>query len=318
MQRAEVSLSGNPRAGQGMELSKGPQSTGHLLLIEPAAFYANPETMDTNVYQVEEKETPEAIYARALQEFRAFRDMLVENRVAVTTVKGMEGCPDHLFPNWISTHTGGKMIVYPMRNDSRRAERSPEMMAFFGSLYETADDLTPFEKQGNFLESTGSLCLDRVNRVAYAALSGRTTESLVRLWGERTGYEVVIFETQSHAGKPVYHTDLVMWIGTEIAAICADSIRKDQRDAVLSRLKKTHEVMELSMGQLKAFCGNSLEILDAGGDRMLVMSEGAWQALEDGQKDHYGRFFGKLLHAPIPTIEKYGGGSARCLIMELF
>ncbi|MCB9990761.1 MAG: hypothetical protein H6867_05210 [Rhodospirillales bacterium] len=306
------------REGQDMALSTGPQSTGHLLLIEPEVFYANPETMDTNVYQAEEDETQDAIFKRALAEFRGFRDMLVENRVAVTTVRGETGCPDHLFPNWISTHTGKQMIVYPMLNDNRRKERSPAMMSFFESLYETAFDFTSFENESKFLESTGSLCIDRVNGVAYAALSGRTTEEMVRLWSEKTGYDVVIFETESHTGKPVYHTDLVMWIGTEVAAICADCIKEKYRADVLARLRQTHEVIELSLDELKAFCGNSLEILNADGDRMLVMSEMAYHGLAEAQKEKYRQFFTKLLYAPIPTIEKYGGGSARCLIMELF
>ncbi len=316
---AEVKVLSEHREGQEKGLlAMGKQSTGHLLLIEPAEFYANPETMDTNVYQVEEEESPEEIFKKALAEFRGFRDMLVENGVAVTTVHGSKGCPDHLFPNWISTHEGKQMIVYPMLNPNRRAERSEEMISFFESMYEIAHDFRDFENQGQFLESTGSLCIDRENGVAYATLSGRTTESLVRLWAERTGFDVVIFETDSHVGKPVYHTDLVMWIGTEIAAICIDGVKEQYREEVLASLKKHREVLELTTDQMKAFCGNSLEILNAEGDRMLVMSEMAYQALSEDNKELLGKFFTKLLHAPIPTIEKYGGGSARCLIMELF
>lgn len=301
------------------ELARGRQSTGALLLVEPGMFYANPETMETNVYQVEEDMADSAdIHRQALAEFRRFRDMLVEHGVSVMTVQGSKDCPDHLFPNWISTHEGRRMIVYPMLNESRRRERSPEMLAFFSRFYDVAFDFTGLEKQGQYLESTGSLCIDRVNGVAYSGLSGRTSADAVAAWSEKTGYETVVFETQSHTGKPVYHTDLVMWIGTEVAAICTPCIKEEYRAEVLARLKRTHEVMELSLGQLQAFCGNSLEVLSMDGERMLVMSEAAYGALTEANKKFLKPFFSRFLHAPIPTIEKYGGGSARCLIMELF
>lgn len=294
------------------------QSTRSLLLIEPAVFYANPETMDTNVYQIDEHESHDVTYQKALAEFRGFRDMLVENGVIVTTVRGHDECPDHLFPNWMSTHEDGKLILYPMLNENRRAERVPEMIGFIENYYELAYDFRDFEEQGQFLESTGSLCLDRVNKVAYVALSGRTSESLARTWAQQTGYDIEIFETLSHTGKPVYHTDLVMWIGSNVAAICTECITGEHRDRVLSRLKETHEVVELTRAQLQSFCGNSLEIIGADDEKMLVMSEAAYHSLYDVQKEIYERYFSRLLYAPIPTIEKYGGGSARCLIMELF
>ncbi len=294
------------------------QAAQHLLLIEPAEFYANPQTMDTNIYQVEEEESHEEIFKKALAEFHNFRDVLVENDVVVTTVRGIEGCPDHIFPNWMSTHEGGQMILYPMRNENRRRERAPEMIDFMGRFYELAHDFRDFENQGQFLESLGSLCLDRVNKVAYIGLSARTDEKLARFWGEETGYDVEIFDTQNHEGVPVYHTDLLMFIGTDMAGLCTDCIVEGQRARVLSRLKETHDVVDLSIEQLQTFCGNALEIRNIRDEKMLVMSDTAYQALRDDQREAYLKDVTKILHAPIPTIEKYGGGSARCLIMELF
>jgi hypothetical protein len=294
------------------------QSTSHLLLIEPAEFYANPETMDTNVYQVTESETKEEAFKKAISEFRAFRDMLVEKGVGITTVQGVEGCPDHIFPNWISTHENNKMIVYPMLNDNRRKEKTPEMIEFFKRFYDVAYDYSPFEERGQFLESTGSLNMDRVNKVAYVALSGRTDENLANFWGEQTGYDVITFNTSSHAGRPVYHTDLVMFIGTEVAGVCFDCIDEGDRERVRESLSKTHKIVELSMEQLGSYCGNSLEIKNQNGDKFLVMSSEAYNALTEEQKATYLTYFKELLHSPIPTIEKYGGGSARCLIMEMF
>ena len=179
------------------------QTTNHLLLIEPSCFYANPETMDTNVYQVDEHESHDSTLQKALDEFRTFRDMLVANDVNVTTMRGVEECPDHIFPNWISTHANREMIIYPMLNDNRRREKTPDIIAFFKKLYDLKFDLTEFESADQFLESTGSLCMDRVNLVAYSGLSARTDKELALHWGDKAGYEVVTFETESHTGKPV-------------------------------------------------------------------------------------------------------------------
>ena len=294
------------------------QSTSHLLLIEPATFYANPETMDTNIYQIDQSETHEQTYQKALAEFRAFRDVLVENGVVVTTLKGSTECPDHLFPNWISTHENREMVVYPMLNDNRRAERTDEIIKFFETHYDIALDISAFEERGQFLESTGSLNMDRINKVVYAGLSGRTDETLAKYWAEQMGYELETFRTETDAGKPVYHTDLVMYIGSELAVICADCIVEEDRQRVLDRLSKTHKVVELSMEQLNSFCGNSLEILNTDGERMLVMSKAAFDALREDQLEIFNQYFTKILYSDISTIEKYGGGSARCLIMEMF
>ena len=294
------------------------QSVRHLLLIEPAEFYANPETMDTNDYQVEGPADHHVTFQKALQEFRHFRDVLVENGVIVTTVLGREGCPDHLFPNWASTHEDGGLVLYPMRNPNRQAERVPEMINLFQWRYDLKLDLSDREAQGQFLESTGSLCLDRVNKVAYVALSKRTDEDLARHWGQEMGYDIVTFETENHAGQPVYHTDLVMFIGTEVAGLCAPCIRESDRARVLGRLQETHDVVEFSADQLGAFCGNSLEVRGHDDKPALVMSQTAYDAVTEAQKDHILQYMDRFIYVPIPTIEKYGGGSARCLIMELF
>lgn len=296
------------------------QSTRHLFLVEPEEFYANPETMDTNHYQLDKDEvaTHGETTASAIKEFRAFRDMLVENGVIITNIKGTVDCPDHVFPNWISTHADGTMVVYPMLNPNRRRERAPRVMSFMNRYYETAMDLTPYEKEGRALESTASICMDRVNKKGYSALSPRTDKAIAEEWAQKMGYDVTFFETQSHAGKPVYHTDVVMWIGTDVVGICADCILEDYRKDVIAKLEKDRELVFLTQDQLTAFCGNSLEILGQDEQRMLVMSDTAYNALRDDQLEVYNKHFTKLLHSPLPTLEKYGGGSARCMIMELF
>lgn len=293
------------------------QSTRHIFLIEPAEFYANPETMETNVYQVDEHEPKDAILKKAVREFRGFRDMLVENGVHVTEVKGSVGCPDMLFPNWVSTHEDG-MILYPMLNHSRRAERRQDLIDLLSKSYNLLHDMRDWENHDMFVEATGSLCLDRVNKIAYAALSRRTSSEAARKWAEMMNYEIEIFETRSHTDLPVYHTDLVMWIGTDVAAVCAECILPEYRQRIVDSLKGKRDVVELTALQQQAFCGNSLEVLGENGARMLVMSSRAHEALTEKQIKQMNKHFSRLVHAPIPTIETYGGGSARCLMGELF
>ena len=288
------------------------------MLIEPAEFYANPETMGTNPYQVDEHEPPEVVLKKAIKEFRNFRNMLVENGVIVTTARGHVGCPDHLFPNWVSTHENNGMVLYPMLNENRRQERTPDLIAALSNIYDVVEDLTDWENQGLMLESTGSIVMDRINKVGYAGLSARTSRGAAEEWGRRMGYEMVLFETRGHTGQPIYHTDLVISIGTEVAAIAAECITDEYRDMVLSRLSKTHDIIEYSAEQQQSFCGNSLEVLGEDDKRMLVMSDKAFGALTEQQINKLSGYFDRILHAPLPTIEAYGGGSARCLMLELF
>ena len=314
-----------PQSHLPKKLSLGEQSTNHIVLIEPAVFYANPETMDSNAYQVRAQlgtnEASEVVYKKALAEFHAFRGLLLQNSVAVTTLYGSEHCPDHIFPNWISTHRtedGQGVIYYPMLNENRQKERTPEIRQFFERHYDLIFDMSDFEKENRCLEANGSLCLDRANKVAYAALSVRTDEDLARKWADKTGYELMTFSTKGPDGKPVYHTDLVMWIGTDVATICAEAVDDADRERVLERLGKGRNVVELSAAQMNSFCGNSLEVQSIAGDKMLVMSSAAYDALTPEQLEVFSKHYTKLLHSPIPTIEEHGGGSARCLMLEMF
>ncbi|MBI4030095.1 MAG: hypothetical protein HY370_00295 [Proteobacteria bacterium] len=294
------------------------QSTNHILLIEPVDFYANPETMETNVYQVDEKEPHEETLKKAREEFEGYKSALEKGGVRVTAMRGIKGCPDMLFPNWISTHEGGGMILYPMLSPNRRRERVPEIIDAMKKKYKILHDLRDWENKGLVVEATGSLCLDRVDKVVYAALSKRTEREAVLKWADLMGYEPVLFETRSHTGKPVYHTDLAMFIGTEMAAVCAECIVEQDRARVLGKLRETHDVLELTMDQEKSFCGNSLEVVLPDGKKALAMSSRAYGALTDENKKFIAKYFDRIIHAPIPTIETYGGGSGRCLMMEMF
>ncbi|GJL85005.1 MAG: hypothetical protein DHS20C02_07800 [Micavibrio sp.] len=299
------------------------QSTNHILMIEPAEFYANPETMETNVYQVDDAgEDHHDIFLRALDEFRTFRNKMVTSGVNVTTAHGHKGRPDMLFPNWVATLPNGKMMLCPMLNENRRAERVPEIINVLARSYDEVIDWTAYEHDGLFLESTGSICLDHINKIVYSALSRRTSRELVEKWADLMGYDAEIFDTMSDPknpdSKPVYHTDLVMNIGTTMASVCASCIVEADRERVVNRLKSTHEVMELSIEQLRSFCGNALEVQGRDGTKMLAISGAAHDALNKDQLEMIGRHYASIIHSPLPTIEKYGGGSARCLLLEVF
>ena len=295
------------------------QSTNHLLMIEPVEFFTNPETVETNAYQVTEDDRPQAEIARAaIREFRDYRDVLVENGVMVTSVKGHKGSPDMVFPNWASVYDDGRMVLYPMLSENRQKERRPDIIEMLKKTYPEVTDWSGYEQEGKFLESTASIVSDHVNKVGYAALSQRTDAELVRKWGEMTGYDMVMFETESHAGIPVYHTDYLMYIGSEMAALCCECLLPEYRDVVLERLSATHDVMEISMEQLIANCGNALEVIGDEGAKMLTMSAAAVEALDEAQLAKIDQYYAKIISSPLPTLEKYGGGSARCMLMELF
>lgn len=296
------------------------QSANHLFMIEPAAFYANPQTIDTNAYQVSgEQESHEVTLQKARIEFRNYRDMLVERGVMVTSVLGHKDCPDMVFPNWVSTYDDGRMIIYPMLNENRAAERTPKIINWLKHYYPEVTDWSDYEKQGRALESTASIVADHVNRRAYSGLSRRSDPELVQKWAEFMGYDVISFETQSHAKIPVYHTDFLMYIGSKMVGICAEVItNKKLRAEVLARLAETHEVVEFTPAQLQANCCNALEVVGTGGELMLTMSKAAYGALDALQLEVINKHYDTLICPDLTTLEKYGGGSARCMLMELF
>lgn len=296
------------------------QSTNHLLMVEPAVFFANPQTMDTNVYQISgDGADQEQILNRARQEFQDYRDMLVEEGVMVTTAIGHENCPDMVFPNWASTYDNGRLILYPMLAENRSFERRPRIIDKLRRFYPDVTDWTHYETQGLALESTASIVADHVNKRGYSGLSQRTSPDLVQKWAEFTGYDVVMFETESHAGPPVYHTDFLMYIGSDMAGVCTECFVDDAvRDEVVGRLRETHDVVEFTMEQLQANCCNALEVLGLQDERMITFSKAAYRALRGDQLEIINSHYKTVICPDLKTLEKYGGGSARCMLMELF
>lgn len=284
-------------------------------MLEPVDFHANPQTQPTNAYQHEDNKDQKAIQQRALAEFRAFRDMLVTNGIAVTTGQGQKGCPDDIFcNNWVSTHEARRMVLYPMLADNRKIERREDLFDLIRKSYTDVMNFSLHEQQGKYLESTGALCLDRVNKIAYVARSPRSDEELAKLWCKTMGYTLVPFDTE-HDGKPVYHTDVVMWIGTDIAGVCSECL-KDK--SIIDDLKKHRDVVEFTNEQMKSFCGNALEVVANTGEKKLVMSATGFNKLNAEQKKQIGKHYKTVIQPGIPTIEYYGGGSARCMLLEMF
>lgn len=299
---------------------KSQQTANHVLMIEPASFHANPQTMPTNQFQHKDDVSIDDIGAAALQEFRAFRDKLLAVGVSVTTLKGHKDCPDHVFCNWVSTHENNEMVYYPMLAENRRAERMPEILSIFEKTYTLIHDYRDYEHSGQILEATASCVLDRVSKVAYSALSPRTSLKLAKIWAEDMGYEHYAFDTKGSAGIPLYHTDLVMWIGTNVAACCFEAMTDEtQRNAVRKSLEQSERtILELSMHELDHMSGNALELRTLWGENILAISTSGYEAFSDINRAIVDQAFDHVVHSDLRTLEKYGGGSARCMLTELF
>jgi hypothetical protein len=296
------------------------QSTSHLFMIEPEVFHSNEQTLASNHYQSENDDalSLDEIKKRALLEFDNLKSEIEKNDLKVTSMKGIEECPDHIFPNWFITFDDLTVQLFSMKAENRRLEKTPEMVDFLKEKYDLAGDLSSFEEKDMFLEATSSMVFDRVNRVVYAGLSPRTNKELTEKWCANNNYELVLFETASHQGPPVYHTDVFMYVGQKVIGICLDVILPEYRELVRSKVSKYHDVFEINKDQILDFCGNALEAKNAQDQYFLIMSSRAFNAYSEDQKVILSKYYKKIIHSDLTTIEKFGGGSARCMLNELF
>ena len=295
------------------------QSTSHLFMIEPEAFYSNEQTAFTNHYQEKvTDETPEIIAEKALAEFHGFKNAIEDKGIKVTSLKGSKDCPDHIFPNWFITFDDKTMQIFSMMAPNRRKEKKPSMIEHLTNTYELTDNMSYLEDKEVFLESTSSMVFDRVNRIVYAGISPRTNAVQLIIWCRNNDYELVLFETESHTGSPIYHTDVLMYVGTDIIGICLDVIKPEHRDYVEEKVDAHHKVIELTPEQIQNFCGNAIEAKNNNNELFLIISSTAFNALNQDQKEQLLKSYKDIIHSDIPTIEKYGGGSARCMLTELF
>tara|TARA_B100001063_G_scaffold34472_1_gene28053 strand:+ start:710 stop:1609 length:900 start_codon:yes stop_codon:yes gene_type:complete len=296
------------------------QSTNHLFMIEPEVFHSNDQTLASNHYQSKNdcSLSLNDIKKLALDEFKDLKSKIEEVGIVVTSMKGIKECPDHIFPNWFITFDDSTMQLFSMKARNRRLEKTPEMINFLKEKYKVVGDLSPFEEQNVFLEATSSMVFDRVNRVVYAGLSPRTNKDLTEKWCADNDYELVLFETTSHQGPPIYHTDVFMYVGQKVIGICLDVILPEYRDMVRSKVSKYHDVFEIKKDQILDFCGNALEAKNTKGEYFLIMSSRAFNAYSINQKTTLAKYYKNIIHSELTTIEKFGGGSARCMLNELF
>jgi hypothetical protein len=307
------------------------QCADAVLMVRPRAFGYNPETAATNTFQRPQDLVNDAgASTQARAEFERLAQALVSEGISVCAVEDtpQPAKPDAVFPNnWLSFHDDGTLVLYPMQSASRRLERRQEVI---DAVVERLDfkvshliDLTHHERQGRFLEGTGSLVLDHIERVAYACTSPRTHPELVAEWARELEYQAVIFEATDRAGAPLYHTNVMMCIGERAVIIGSGAVAPGDRDRVLAQLGASgREIIEIGPEQIEAFAGNMLELGtwdEALGDsRVLVMSDTARRALKPELFAQLSGCTDAVLAVPIPTIEKLGGGSVRCMLAEVF
>jgi hypothetical protein len=305
------------------------QTTNSIVMIRPVAFRMNEQTAVNNYYQkVIDGLTPENVNAKAQAEFDTFVNKLRLIGVDVTVVDDTVSpdTPDSIFPNnWISFHENGDVVLYPMFAENRRLERREDLLDILedkGFVVNEIMDYTSAEEDGFYLEGTGSLLLDRENGKAYCALSPRADEELFIEFCEDFDFAPIIFEafqTVNNERKLIYHTNVMMCIGDTFAVICADCIDdKKERKMVLDNLKADgKEIILLTEAQINNFAGNMLEVKGADDRRYLVMSSSAYHALTKKQiaqlEEHI-----TIIHSNLDTIEACGGGSARCMMAEVF
>ncbi len=301
------------------------QLASTVLMVRPARFESNPLTAGSNRFQGKTSASPAEQHARALAEFDALVTVLRDNGIEVFVVEDTAEphTPDAIFPNnWVSFHADGRVVLYPMEAENRRTERRLDVIEWLdterGFAVTEIVDLSFHEANGHFLEGTGSLVLDRVNRIAYACLSARTQLDALGDFAQRLDYDVVAFDAVDRDGVPIYHTNVLMNVGEALAVICDAAIpRDDQRKAVLESLASTgHEVLTLSYDQLEAFAGNMLELRASSGERRVAMSKQAFDSLDAAQVASLEQN-GGLIVSPIDAIESSAGGSVRCMLAEI-
>ena len=295
------------------------QSTSHLFMIEPESFYSNEQTSYTNHYQEEASdEDIGEITQKALVEFHNLKEKIEAKGIQVTSLKGSKECPDHIFPNWFMTFDNKTMQIFSMLAPNRRKEKKLSMIEHLSETYELTADFSYLENKEIFLESTSSMVFDRVNRIVYAGISPRTNAVQLIIWCRNNDFELVLFETESHTGSPIYHTDVLMYVGTDIIGICFDVIKEEHVDYVREKVNAHHDVVELTSDQIQNFSGNAIEAKNEEGELFLIISSRGFSALNQNQVNKLLKSYKEIIHSDIPTIEKYGGGSARCMLTELF
>ena len=302
------------------------QTASTVLMVEPIAFGYNAQTAENNYFQVEQKDAD--IQTKALEEFNNFANKLKSKGINVISVKDTlePHSPDSIFPNnWVSFHNDGKVVLYPMFAPNRRVERRTDILETLkvkGFEITEIEDLSHFENQQKFLEGTGSMIFDHEHKIAYGSVSLRLDEELFRQFCQKFGFRPVVFHSYQNAGDqrlPIYHTNVMMCVADKFVVICLDCIDDElEREKVQEVIKSTQkEIIEISEDQMQQFAGNMLQVQNEAGEKFLVMSESAYRSLTAQQISAIEKYC-EIIYSDLNTIETNGGGSARCMLAEVF
>ncbi len=298
--------------------------TDKILMVRPVEFGYNPQTAESNAFQKEVELSKDEIQKQAVREFDLMVARLKETGIEVLVCEDTEVpyTPDAVFPNnWFSTHTDGTLCLYPMEAEARRFERNPQIISKIKKRISLTRvvDLSSYETENKFLEGTGSLVLDRENKIAYASISSRTDEDVLNAWAQVLDFNIVKFHSSDENGKAIYHTNVMMCLGDRFAVVCLESITdENEKKLLVESLHRTNkEIVEISFEQMNAFAGNMLLLKNGSGKKFLVMSKTAEKSLNHKQTAKL-ESFAKIVSIDIDIIEKCGGGSVRCMIAEIF
>jgi hypothetical protein len=305
-------------------MALSPTAANAVLMVRPDHFAHNPETAATNAFQEKPSSgSADEVRRAAQREFDGMASALRARGVRVEVEPGVPGAPDAVFPNnWVSFHEDGSAVLYPLASPMRRREVRPELVrrlqaegrARAGRIV----DLSGLAERGIYLEGTGSLVLDRAARTAYACRSPRTDPRAVQRFAEELGYEPVLFGATDRGGRAIYHTNVMLAVGVRFAALAAEAVEDPvERRALLARLAQSkHELLEVTREQMHGFAGNLIELAGAGGAPTIAMSTRALRSLRRDQRERL-EGLGEIVAVDLDTIERVGGGSARCMLAEL-
>ena len=304
------------------------QITDTVLMIKPVAYKRNEVTAENNYFQPREDIMDnESSQVQALAEFEGYVDLLKQNDIEVLEfldIKENE-TPDSIFPNnWNSFHEDGTVFLYPMFAENRRKERRTDILERIQEKFiiNRLVSLTEWEKLGKYLEGTGSLIFDRPNKIAYACLSERTHIEVLQQFSKDSGFKIISFVSNHYVEEkrlPIYHTNVMMCVGENFAIICLDTIDdSSERNIVLEQLRQNNkEIIEISEEQMQQFAGNMLQLRNTEGERFIIMSKTAFHSLDQSQIKRIEKH-GRIISPDLHTIETLGGGSARCMLCEIF
>jgi hypothetical protein len=300
------------------------QVTSNILLIKPANFNFNTQTESSNVFQNKIKEEQEILEKKVLVEFEQLAETLIKNGVNVSVFNDTPFPikPDAIFPNnWVTFHADGRVVLYPMFAPNRQLERRMDIIEELKNTFLISEiiDLSENEKNNKFLEGTGSIVFDHLSRKAYACISPRTNKDLFIDLCAQLNYEPISFYSFDEKGKEIYHTNVMLCIGEKFAVVCLESVTsiEERRFLENSLISSARQIIDIDFTQMKHFAGNMLQLKSDKNKSILVLSQTAFDSLNYNQQNELNKYC-KLLPLNIKTIETIGGGSARCMIAEIF